>query len=133
MYAKDKYCSRISGGELQMVLIARALCAEPRMLVLDEPESNLDFRNQLIVLETMERLARERKISCVFNTHYPAHALKTADDALILSSCGRSIFGAAEEVINESNLRNVFKVNVHIGDIAGGRFRGRSVVALSLA
>ncbi|MDR1137574.1 MAG: ABC transporter ATP-binding protein, partial [Synergistaceae bacterium] len=70
---KDKLCGEISGGELQMVLIARALAAHPSMLVLDEPESNLDFKNQLIILETIERLARERNISCVFNTHYPAH------------------------------------------------------------
>ena len=133
LYARDKYCSRISGGELQMVLIARALCAEPEMLVLDEPESNLDFRNQLIVLETMERLARERGISCIFNTHYPAHALKTADRALILSASGESLFGPAEAVVNEENLRSVFQVNVHIGDIAVDQYRGRSVVALSLA
>ena len=42
----QKQCSQMSGGELQMVLIARALCCEPEMLVLDEPESNLDFKNQ---------------------------------------------------------------------------------------
>lgn len=133
MYAKDKYCSRISGGELQMVLIARALCAEPRMLLLDEPESNFDFRGQFIVLETMEKLAHERGISCVFNAHYPAHALKIADDALILSPSGDGVFGTAEEVVNATNLRNIFKVNVHIGDITGDRCRGRSIVAFSLA
>lgn len=116
-----------------MVLIARALCAEPRMLLLDEPESNFDFRGQFIVLETMEKLAHERGISCVFNAHYPAHALKIADDAFILSPSGDGVFGTAEEVVNVTNLRNIFKVNVHIGDITEDRCRGRSVVALSLA
>ena len=80
----------MSGSELQIMLIARALSAEPEMLVLDEPESNLDFKNQLIVLETIERLARERGIAAVINTHYPAHALKIADKALILSRDGTS-------------------------------------------
>ena len=45
----EKKCSAMSGGELQMVLIARALAAEPQVLILDEPESNLDFKNQLVV------------------------------------------------------------------------------------
>ena len=71
MVGPRKRCSCMSGGDLQMVLIARALSAEPEMLVLDEPESNLDFKNQLIVLETIERLARERGIAAVINTHYP--------------------------------------------------------------
>ena len=48
-----------------MVLIARALAGGPSILVLDEPESNLDFRNQLIVLETIERLCREKGISAM--------------------------------------------------------------------
>jgi iron complex transport system ATP-binding protein len=74
IHLKDKQCNEMSGGELQMVLIARALAVQPSMLVLDEPESNLDFKNQLIILETIERLSRERNISSVFNTHYPAHA-----------------------------------------------------------
>ena len=49
----DKKCTAISGGELQMVLIARALASEPQVLILDEPESNLDFKNQLVVLDAI--------------------------------------------------------------------------------
>lgn len=71
---RDKQCSKMSGGGLQMVLIARALCANPKLLVLDEPESNLDFKNQLIILDTIERLAKEQQIASIVNTHYPAHA-----------------------------------------------------------
>ena len=82
-HMRRKLCNQISGGELQMVLIARALCAEPKLLVLDEPESNLDFRNQLIILETIRRLSREEGLCCIFNTHYPGHALRISDRALV--------------------------------------------------
>lgn len=84
-FLKDKQCSRMSGGELQMVLIARALCTQPEMLILDEPESNLDFKNQLVILDIVKQLSRERGIAAIINTHYPAHALKIADRALILN------------------------------------------------
>ena len=71
-HMREKNCNQMSGGELQMVLIARALTAEPKLLVLDEPESNLDFKNQLVILETIYRLAKEKQISTIVNTHYPA-------------------------------------------------------------
>ena len=59
-FLKDKQCSRMSGGELQMVLIARALCTQPEMLILDEPESNLDFKNQLVILDIVKQRTRDR-------------------------------------------------------------------------
>jgi len=130
-HLKDKLCGEMSGGELQMVLISRALAAHPAMLVLDEPESNLDFKNQLIILETIERLAKERNISCVFNTHYPAHALKIATEALILTRDGESIFGPARNVINEDNLRNAFGVNVHMNEVMINHKSYVSILAIS--
>ncbi|MGL5434853.1 MAG: ABC transporter ATP-binding protein [Lachnospiraceae bacterium] len=115
-WLEKKHCSQMSGGELQMVLIARALCAQPEMLVLDEPESNLDFKNQLIVLETIQRLSQEQEITCIVNTHYPAHALKIANKALILNRDGSSCYGAAAEIVSEENLKKAFSVEVKIGD-----------------
>ena len=53
---KGKNCGQISGGELQLVLIARALAAQPEILVLDEPESGLDFRNQVVVLDLIAKI-----------------------------------------------------------------------------
>lgn len=113
-YLKGRLCSRISGGELQMVLIARALAANPSILVLDEPESNLDFRNQLIVLETIERLCREKHISAVVNTHYPEHALSISQKSLLLTSRGATIFGPTEEILSEEHLDEAFSVEVKL-------------------
>jgi iron complex transport system ATP-binding protein len=131
-HLKNRLCNEISGGELQMVLIARALSAQPSMLVLDEPESNLDFKNQLVILETIEGLAKEKNISCVFNTHYPAHALKIATHALVLTHDRRSLFGPAREVINEDNMRQAFEVNVHINEVRINQKSYTSVLALSV-
>lgn len=113
---RGKLCNEISGGELQMVLIARALATDPELLILDEPESNLDFKNQLIVINTIHRLCRERGISSIVNTHYPEHALAISDKALVLNRDGSNVFGKADEVITEENLCKAFDVDVRIRD-----------------
>lgn len=112
----DKKCSQISGGELQMVLIAKALVSEPKILILDEPESNLDFKNQLLILDTMTKLTN-KGISCIFNTHYPTHALQRANKAFLLSKNGEYLFGDTKEVITEKNIERAFGVKAVIGDI----------------
>jgi iron complex transport system ATP-binding protein len=131
-HLKNRLCNEISGGELQMVLIARALSSQPSMLVLDEPESNLDFKNQLIILDTIETLAGEKNISCVFNTHYPAHALKIATHALVLTQDKYNLFGPARQVINEDNMCQAFEVNVHINEVEINKKSYTSVLALSV-
>ena len=113
----DKNCHQMSGGQLQMVLIARALASEPKMLIMDEPESNLDFKNQLIILDIIEKLAREHQISCIINTHYPAHALRVAHKSLILSQNKECIWGPSKEVISEVNMKRAFDVNVAIQSV----------------
>lgn len=109
-------CGEISGGELQMVLIARALAAEPKLLILDEPESNLDFKNQLIVLETLTALA-EKGLCCIFNTHYPNHALTRAGKSLLLSGDGTYRFGDTARIVTEQNIETAFGVRAVIGEI----------------
>ena len=115
-----------------MVLIARSLAVEPEMLVFDEPESNLDFKNQLIILNTIYRLAKERHISAVVNTHYPAHAMKIADKALILNRDGESTSGAIEKIITEDSMKKTFSVQVHINEFEYQNTRYKDVVPLYL-
>ena len=128
----DKPCHAISGGELQMVLIARAMAAEPEILVLDEPESNLDFRNQLVVLDTMTSLAAEG-MACIFNTHYPAHALQRADRSLLLTKGGMSIYGPTKYVVSEDDIRSIFGVNAVIGDFEAEDSTVQSVIPVSIS
>lgn len=115
-HLKDKSCNQMSGGELQMVLIARALASQPSILILDEPESNLDFKNQLIILDIIKKLSKESQISCIFNTHYPDHALKVSTHSLILNRDLSSFYGASDKTISKESLKKSFGVNVHIND-----------------
>ena len=109
----DRHYNTLSGGEMQLVMIARALVSEPEILVLDEPESNLDYSNQLRILDLIEELSRE--MTCVINTHYPEHALRISDKTLMLDGRGGYIYGNTEDVITEENLMDVFRVHARIG------------------
>ncbi len=109
----NRRCGELSGGELQMALIARAIAAEPKAVILDEPESNLDFRNQLIILDTLSSLAKSG-MAVIFNTHYPAHALQRAEKSLLLRRGGEAVFGDTEEIITEENIASAFGVEARL-------------------
>ncbi|MBQ8369957.1 MAG: ATP-binding cassette domain-containing protein [Clostridia bacterium] len=128
---RDKRCHEISGGEYQMILIARALVSDPEVLILDEPESNLEFKNQLIVLDTMSRLA-ENGIACIFNTHYPEHALQRSDKALILAH-GHAEFGSTPQILTEDNIERAFGVKAVIGEIETRHTVVQNVIPLHLS
>ena len=120
-------CRTMSGGQFQMVLIARALVAEPEVLVLDEPETGLDFHNQLIVLDLLRTLVHDRGLSIIMNTHYPAHALGIADQVALFSSTHEAVVGPASSVMNADTLASVFGVDVAIGNVT---FEGEDVQAI---
>ncbi len=112
-YAK-RPSTKLSGGQLQLVYIARALASEPKILVMDEPESHLDFKNQFFILEMIEKLVEEKGLSCIINTHYPDHALRISDKSLMLGN-NKYIFDKAEKVITEENVAEYFGVQSSIG------------------
>ena len=130
---RNKSCAAISGGELQLTLIARALAAEPEMLVMDEPETGLDFRNQLVVMELIERLSRERGLTILFNTHYPEHAAAVSDRTLLMTGDGGGLFGTPQEVLTPAHMKRAFGVEIFMEDREIGGRRYTSIIPLHLA
>ena len=115
----DKPVTEISGGERQLALVARALAQEPTLLVLDEPTANLDFGNQVRVLERISALAASG-ISILFSSHDPDHAFLCARRALLLAE-GRVLeIGAPRAVIRPDTLERLYGVSVKVIDLGGG-------------
>lgn len=116
----DKTCFELSGGELQMVLFARALVKNPKILILDEPESHLDFANQKIICETLKILSRNG-CAIILNTHFPAHAIYLSHKALLLHKIDKSykthsnaIFGNAKDILTQEHLSTLYDVPIYM-------------------
>lgn len=112
VHLAKKSCNEVSGGELQLALIARTLVSNPEILILDEPESHLDVQKQVVILETLKRLAKEHRISCIINTHYPNHAFYLADQVLMIAKEKKAVIGAVHEVMTESRMKEYFNIDL---------------------
>lgn len=106
---RDKPCNELSGGQLQLVFIARALVNSPKLLILDEPESHLDFRNQLRLMKIIKEYVNKYKISCIINTHYPNYAILFADKCLLLGDNSYKV-GKISQILNEKSITEYFSV-----------------------
>jgi iron complex transport system ATP-binding protein len=115
----DAAFTRISGGERQMTLIARALAQETRLLVMDEPTASLDFGNQVKVLEQVIALARGG-IGVLLSTHDPDHALLCGDRVALLHGGTLAALGPPREVLTPEALRRAYGVDVQMGELAVG-------------
>jgi len=94
--------------------MARALVSEPELLILDEPESNLDMKNQLQIINAIEKVAADFKTSCLINTHFPNHALKISDTTLMLGYGNKQTMGKTLDIVTEENIREYFDVDARV-------------------
>lgn len=102
----------LSGGERQMVLIARAIASECEVLVLDEPTSALDFRNQGRILGIIRDLAADQGLTVVFTTHFPQHALQVAGKVLLMYGAADHDFGPIDTVMTDQTLSRLYGMDV---------------------
>jgi iron complex transport system ATP-binding protein len=128
----ERVYTQVSGGERQLTLIGRALAQEPRFLVLDEPTANLDFGNQILVLEQIRALAAQG-IGVLFSTHDPDQAFICADHVLMLRDGRIVCAGPPTEAITSRHLLDVYGVRVNVVDVPvapGGALRKTCVPAV---
>lgn len=110
-WARDKPVMSLSGGEKQLVMIAKALVQESRILLLDEPTSHLDIANKIRVLRII-RSIRERGALIVFTTHDPNEAVIAADKTILLSNGVIKKFGPTREVVEPRILSSIYGVEL---------------------
>ena len=110
---KDRCFHRLSGGEQQLVLIARALVQNAPVLMLDEPTANLDFGNQLLVLEQARNLAREG-YTVIQTTHHPEQSYMYSDRVLTIQQGRVLAEGPPEEILTEETIRTLYGVDVEV-------------------
>jgi iron complex transport system ATP-binding protein len=109
----DAPYTEISGGEQQLVQIARVLAQEPALMILDEPTAHLDFANQARFLALVRRLAA-RGFGIIFTTHAPDHAHALADRTLILSATHPPQFGETAALLTAERLSDAYGVPIRL-------------------
>jgi len=99
---------QLSGGELQRVMIARAICQEPRVILLDEPTASLDLSHQVRIMDLMERLKEERGVTVVMVSHDVNLAAMYGDRLLLLKQGRAVMLGAPREVLTFELLEQAY-------------------------
>lgn len=113
-----RYLNELSGGEQQKVVLARALAQEPDLLLLDEPTSSLDLKNQLEVVRIIKRVVRNQQISAVVSMHDLNLAIRFADKFLLLKN-GEIFAAGGLEVMTPKSIESVYSISVKINEIEG--------------
>lgn len=107
----SRSCMKISGGERQLMLLARALVQDASMLIMDEPTANLDYGNSCRVMERVKRLG-QNGYTIIFSTHDPNQAFSYATKVLALKDGGVMAVGAPEAVLTEDVLSRLYGIPV---------------------
>lgn len=102
--------TELSGGERQLVLVARALAQEPRILLMDEPAASLDYGNQLRLLDQVAEL-RRRGLGILMSTHHPDHARRIADRVVLIKRGTKVAEGAPASLLTPEALGHLYDID----------------------
>ena len=122
-HLRDRPFNELSGGQRQLVMIAQALSSECEILILDEPCSALDYKNQSIVIDTLRALNDSMGLTIVFSTHAPQHGLEVATHVLLMKDRRRYEHGRVDDVLTAGNLSSLYDVAIAKAAFTeGGKF-----------
>ncbi|MEG0292601.1 MAG: ABC transporter ATP-binding protein [Anaerovoracaceae bacterium] len=113
LHLANRNCMELSGGERQLVLLARALAQKAKILILDEPTANLDYGNQIMVLEQTKKLT-SKGYTVLLCTHNPEHAFLYGTKALVLQNGREATYGLPKEILTEKLLNSVYHTNIKL-------------------
>ena len=112
----SKGYGEISGGERQLTLIGRALMQDSKFLLMDEPHSNLDYGNRIMVMNILENLKKDG-YTILISSHNPQDAFLYADEVIILNEGKVKVQGPPNDVLTSELLSSIYKQNIELIDI----------------
>lgn len=112
----ERTYTKLSGGQQQLVLIARALTQQPELIVMDEPTASLDFGNQQVVLSRMKELSA-RGATVLMVTHDPGHAVYCADTVIVMKDGAVACTGTPGEIITKPQMEAIYQTPIHVSDV----------------
>lgn len=115
-HLRDEVYTEISGGERQLLMIAKALAQTPKILIMDEPTANLDYGNMIIVMQCIRKLA-EKGLAVIFTSHMPDQAFMCDAKTAVMFRNDPLIFGDANQVITEQNLHRAYNADIQILEV----------------
>jgi iron complex transport system ATP-binding protein len=113
-------CAEISGGQRQLVLIARALAQDAKTIILDEPTASLDLGNRVLVMDRIKGLAHAG-LGVVLSTHDPDHALDMAQKVVVIAGHTQAAYGPTRDILTARLLSDVYGVTVDFEHTHTGR------------
>ena len=119
LHLRDRHYTQLSGGEGQLVMIARALAQKTSLIVMDEPTAHLDFKHELVIMETIVELVKDTGMSILMATHFPNHAFyfENNDIATRVALMNNSKFlaaGSPSDVLIEENIKLIYNINARV-------------------
>lgn len=108
---KDRDFSVISDGQRQRILLARAICQEPEIIVLDEPTSFLDIRHKMEFLKILRKMAKDLNKTVIMSLHEIELAYKISDKILCVKGDSIEHFGKPEEIFTEDRIKELFELD----------------------
>ena len=115
-HLSGKVFNQMSGGERQMFLVARAMVQQAQILVMDEPTANLDYSNQVRILQVIKQLSEEG-YSILMTSHFPDHAFLSCNKVMLMKQGKIIKMGKPEEVVTSQNLTRLYETSIYVTDV----------------
>lgn len=121
MHLRHRPYTQLSGGESQLVMIARALAQRTAIIIMDEPTSHLDFKHEMVVMETIVHLVKNNGLAVMMATHFPNHVFYFENQQIpvkvaLMHNKEFLAVGSSSQVLTEGNMQTLYNINTRLVD-----------------